>query len=162
MKFFSKLMDGAMRILAWFLIGILAVMTVVLFLSVVSRYFLDFSLPWSDPLARYGQTWIMLLGSALVLRKGLHIGIDNFVNKIPPKFRQIVLKVNVVLILIFSCTMTWQGVRLIGIAQNQIIPEMGLPMAIIYYMIPISGVLFILTCVEMLFRPRIDSLSAKE
>jgi TRAP-type C4-dicarboxylate transport system permease small subunit len=104
----------------------------------------------------------MLLGSAVVLRKGLHIGVDNFVNKLPPRFRQIVLKVNLVLILIFSVAMIFQGFRLIGIAKNQIIPEMGIPMAIIYYMIPVSGILLVLSCIELLLRPSIDSLTAGE
>jgi len=71
-----------------FLILILGLMTTVLFLSVISRYFLGASIPWSDPLARYGQTWIMLLGSALALRKGLHIGVDNLINRLPEKKRQ--------------------------------------------------------------------------
>jgi TRAP-type C4-dicarboxylate transport system permease small subunit len=73
-----------------------------------------------------------------------------------------VLKVNLVLILIFSVAMIFQGFRLIGIAKNQIIPEMGIPMAIIYYMIPVSGILLVLSCIELLLRPSIDSLTAGE
>lgn len=162
MKAFVFFMDRIMAAIGWFLIGILGIMTVVLFSSVMSRYFLNFSIPWSDPLARYGQVWIMLLGSALVLRKGLHIGIDNFVNKLPPLPRQIVLKTGVVLILVFAVAMTREGIRLIGIAQNQIIPEMGIPMAYIYYMIPVAGILSVLSCIELLFKHRIESLTAKE
>lgn len=162
MKVFTRIMDGIMKLVTWFLIGILGVMTVVLFLSVLSRYLLDTSVPWSDPLARYGQTWIMLAGSSLALRKGLHIGIDNFVNMLPPKFRQVILHINVLLIFCFSAAMTYQGVILINIASSQTIPEMGIPMAWIYYMIPAAGILLMLTCVEMVLKTDITSMVAKE
>ena len=162
MRIFTCVMDWIMRIVTWFLISVLGVMTVVLFLSVLSRYLLDTSVPLSDPLARYGQTWIMLVGSSLALRKGLHIGIDNFVNMLPSKFRQVVLHVNVLLIFSFSATMTYQGVKLIDIASSQIIPEMGIPMAWIYYMIPAAGILLMLTCVEMVLKANIASIVAKE
>ncbi len=162
MKVFSRIMDGIMTAVTWFLIGVLGVMTVVLFLSVLSRYLFAASVPWSDPLARYGQTWIMLIGSSLALRKGLHIGIDNLVNMLPAKFRQIVLHVNVLLIFCFAAAMTYQGFKLIDIASSQTIPEMGIPMAWIYYMIPTAGVLLMLTCIEMVLKANITTMVAKE
>jgi TRAP-type C4-dicarboxylate transport system permease small subunit len=151
-----------MKGISWFLIGVLGVMTIVLILSVLSRYLFGLSIHWSDPLARYGQVWIMLLGSTLALRKGMHIGVDNFVNKIPEKIRVWVLRFNVVLILIFSVTMTRQGFKLITIAEGQIIPEMGIPMKFIYFMIPIAGALLVLTSIEMLFKKQITSISTAE
>ncbi len=162
MGWFSSLLDRIMRVVSWFLILVLGVMTVVLFLSVLSRYFLDFSIHWADPLARYGQVWIMLLGSAIALRKGMHIGVDNFVNKLPPGLRRWVLRFNVLLILIFSSTMTVQGFRLIGIAKDQIIPEMGVSMEIPYYMVPVAGALLVLSSIELLLRRDISTISVAE
>jgi TRAP-type C4-dicarboxylate transport system permease small subunit len=81
---------------------------------------------------------------------------------LPPKFRQIVLHVNVLLIFSFSATMTYQGVKLIDIASSQTIPEMGIPMAWIYFMIPAAGILLMLTCVEMVLKANITSIVAKE
>jgi len=162
MNWLNRAMDIINKGVSIFLILILGLMTTVLFLSVISRYFFGASIPWSDPLARYGQTWIMLLGSALALRKGLHIGVDNLINRLPEKKRQVVLKINVGVIFIFSVTMTVQGMRLIKIAGTQIIPEMGIPMAHIYIMIPVAGVLMSLSCLELLFSSKITGLTAKE
>jgi len=162
MHWLTSIMDRVSKAVSFFLVLVLGIMTTVLFLSVVGRYFFSTSIPWSDPLSRYGQTWIMLLGSALALRKGLHIGVDNFINKLPEKRRQFVLKLNVLVILAFSLTMTTQGFRLITIAGSQIIPEMGVPMRYIYYMIPTAGVLLTLTCVELLFSSKISGLTSKE
>jgi len=58
--------------------------------------------------------------------------------------------------------MTVQGMRLIKIAGTQIIPEMGIPMAHIYIMIPVAGILLSLSCLELLFSSKITGLTAKE
>jgi len=162
MKAFTRFMDGIMTASKWFLIGVLGIMTLVLFFSVLSRYLLGISVPSSDPIARFGQTWIMLIGSAIALRKGLHIGIDNFINMLPARFRQVVLHINALLIFVFACMMTVQGFKLIDIASNQTVPEMGIPMAWIYYMIPTAGILLMLTSVEMLLKRNIGTMVSKE
>ncbi len=162
MKIFTRIIDEIMKIVSWFLIGILGLMTVALFISVLTRYLLSKSIPWSDPVARYGQTWIMLLGSSLALRKGLHIGIDNFINMFPIKIRQIILHINALLIFVFACLMTIQGFKLINIASDQTIPEMGIPMAWIYYMIPVAGFLLMLTSIEIVLKGSISTMVSKE
>ncbi|MDC7244425.1 MAG: TRAP transporter small permease [Sphaerochaetaceae bacterium] len=162
MKYLTRFLDFVMKAIGWFLIGVLGVMTVVLVLSVLSRYFFGFSIHWSDPLARYGQVWIMLLGSTLALRKGMHIGVDNFVNKLPEKIRVWVLRFNLALILVFSITMTKEGFNLISIAEGQIIPEMGIPMKYIYYMIPVAGALLVLTSIELLLNRDVRSITTAE
>jgi C4-dicarboxylate transporter DctQ subunit len=155
-------MTGLIKIIQWFLIGVLGVMTVAVFVSVVTRYLFAWTMPWSDPVARYGQTWIMLLGSSLALRKGMHIGIENFVNLFPRVIQQIVRRINVLLIFVFSVAMLVQGFNLIEIAKDQLIPELGIPMQYIYYMIPTGGGLLILTCIELMLKARIDSMVASE
>ena len=155
-------MDTLERWVSVFLIGILGIMTTVLFAAVSSRYFLRISFPWSDPIARFGQVWIMLLGSGVVLRKGMHIGIDNFLNMIPEPYRNWILHFNIILIMGFAVAMSVQGFRLIEIAGDQIVPEIGIPFAYVYYMIPVAGAFMILTCIELLFRPKLESLTEAE
>jgi C4-dicarboxylate transporter DctQ subunit len=159
---YSHCMNVLVKIVQWFLIGVLAVMTGSVFISVVTRYLFAWTMPWSDPVARYGQTWIMLLGSSLALRKGMHIGIENFVNLFPGAFQQLVRRINVLLILVFSVCMLIQGFKLIEIASDQLIPELGIPMQYIYYMIPTGGALLVFASLELLFKPRINSLVASE
>lgn len=162
MRFFTRLMDGIERVFSAFLIMVLGIMTIMLFTAVMSRYFLRVSFPWADPVARYGQTWIMLLGAAIVLRRGMHIGFDVLVNRLPEQIRQWILKFNLVLIAIFSVTMTVQGLELIRRARYQVIPELGLPFVYVYYMFPVAGSYLVLTCVELLLRPRIKGLTSNE
>jgi TRAP-type transport system small permease protein len=162
MKKLTRVMDVIEHWVNMFLIGILGVMTVLLFASVSSRHFLRISFPGVDPIARFGQVWIMLLGSVVVLRKGMHIGIDNFLNMIPEPYRQWVLKFNMVLILGFAVAMFSQGFRLIEIAGTQIVPELGIRFAYVYYMIPVAAGFLILTCIELLLRPKLESLTEAE
>lgn len=159
---YTCLLDGVSRGISWFLIVVLGIMTIGVFISVVTRYLFAWTMPWSDPVARYGQTWIMLLGSGLALRKGMHIGIENLVNMFPVTVQQLVRRINVLLILVFSIAMTIEGFNLIEIAKDQLIPEMGIPMKYIYYMIPTAGVFLVLTCIEFLLKKRINSLVTSE
>lgn len=162
MRFFTRLMDTIERVFSGFLVVVLGIMTTALFTAVMSRYFLRISFPWADPIARYGQTWIMLLGAAVVLRRGMHIGFDVLVNKLPERLRQWILKLNLLLILVFSVTMTVQGLELIRRARYQVIPEFGLPFVYVYYMFPVAGIYLVLTSVELLLRPRIEGLTSSE
>jgi C4-dicarboxylate transporter DctQ subunit len=159
---YTRCMNVIVKIMQVFLIAVLGVMTGSVFISVVTRYLFAWTMPWSDPVARFGQTWIMLLGSSLALRKGMHIGIENFVNLFPQTVQQVIRRINVILVLIFSVAMLVQGFNLIEIAKDQLVPELGIPMQYIYYMIPAGGGLLILTCVELLFKARIDSMVASE
>jgi TRAP-type C4-dicarboxylate transport system permease small subunit len=159
---YTRFLNGVVKVIHAFLIVVLAVMTTGVFIAVVTRYLFAWTMPWSDPVARFGQTWIMLLGSGLALRKGMHIGIENLVNLFPQTVQQIVRRINVLLILVFAVAMLVQGFNLIGIAKDQVIPELGIPMQYIYYMIPTAGVFLVLICIEFLLKKRVGSLAASE
>ena len=52
---------------AWALIGLVSVMTMIVFLQVVYRYVLAEPLHWSEEMARYLFVWLSLLGATLGL-----------------------------------------------------------------------------------------------
>ena len=159
---YTRFLNSVVKIIHGFLVAVLGIMTAGVFFAVVTRYLFAWTMPWSDPVARYGQTWIMLLGSGLALRKGMHIGIENLVNLFPSTVQQIVRRINLLLILTFSAAMLMEGFNLIGIAKDQVIPELGIPMQYIYYMIPTAGVFLILICIEFLLKKKVGSLAASE
>ena len=55
---------------------VLALLSTFVVAQVVCRYALGAPLTWSEELARYMQIWMVMLGSAVMMRKGGHLAID--------------------------------------------------------------------------------------
>lgn len=62
----------------------LIVMTVVLFINAVARYFADFAIIGSEELSRYLMVWMTFLGSYVLVRVQRHITVDVFARLVPP------------------------------------------------------------------------------
>ena len=55
---------------------------IVVFASVVARYFFGTGVGWSEDIVRYMMIWISFLGLGIGIRKGSHITVDFFVEKV--------------------------------------------------------------------------------
>jgi TRAP-type C4-dicarboxylate transport system permease small subunit len=80
---FATLDRGLVAANRWAMIVALAVMAVVVFVSVVVRYLVDYSVPWSEEVARYLMVWLTFLGIGPVLRIGGHVAIDTAQASLP-------------------------------------------------------------------------------
>ena len=123
------------------IIVISVVMVLVTLAQVVFRYVLSAPLPWSEELARYCFVWIVFLGAAIGLERGFHLGVDLFVNLLPPRFQIGLDVLTSVLIAIFAAAVIYASFPVISMNLLQRSPALGVQMAWIYLAIPISMVL---------------------
>src|SRR5574341_1452640 len=65
---------GVWRLLEWVAGLLIALMTALVALQVVFRYVVNYTLPWSEELARYVFLWASLLGACVALGRGAHLG----------------------------------------------------------------------------------------
>lgn len=92
-KYYDSLIEKAISILLGFMI-------ISLFAQVVSRYLLNFPIMWTDEIGRYTYIWIVYLGSAVAFKKGNHLIVDVFTQKMPNKIQNhLRLFFNIVIIL---------------------------------------------------------------
>ena len=56
------------------------IMILITFTQVIFRYILNSALPWAGEITIFFFIWIIFLGAAITLHKGLHIGVDIFTN----------------------------------------------------------------------------------
>ncbi|MCK4241822.1 MAG: TRAP transporter small permease subunit, partial [Candidatus Atribacteria bacterium] len=80
----SFVTDGIRWIIAFLLIG----MVISVLLTVISRYIITISIPWTEELARYLMIWIAFLAGSLGLKKGVHVGIVFLVRKTSPRIKR--------------------------------------------------------------------------
>ncbi len=144
----SALLRALLALARASVIAISLVMIVVTLAQVVFRYLIEAPLPWSEELARYCFVWIVFLGGAIGLSRGIHLGVDLFVNMLPPPLRRGLDALTSGLIAAFALTVIYASYPVIDINMFQRSPALGVQMSWIYIAIPASMALIFLICVE--------------
>lgn len=129
-----------------FLIVLMGLMVLNVTWQVVSRYVFQSPSSFTDELSRYMLIWVGMLGAAYVAGKHEHLAIDILLTKLSGKAQDYLM------ILIHACILTFAlVVMFIGgsnlvyltLILEQKSATLQIPMAVIYVIIPISGLLVI-------------------
>ena len=126
------------QFLGYALVIMLAVMTLDVLWGVFTRYVMSNQASWSEELARFLLIWIGILGAAYASGQRMHLSIDLLENK--------PVKLIAVLVILFAFgVLVVGGTRLVLLTAElgQTSPALGIPMSIIYSVVPISGILII-------------------
>ena len=134
------------------IIAISVVMICVTLAQVIFRYVIAAPLPWSEELARYCFVWIVFLGGAVGLSRGIHLGVDLFVNMLPWRAQRLLDMFTSVLIGAFAATVIYASLPVLNMNMFQRSPALGVQMSWIYIAIPISMGLILLICAERVLR----------
>jgi TRAP-type C4-dicarboxylate transport system permease small subunit len=111
----------------------------VIIANVIARFVFNYGLVWSDEIARYSLIWITFIGSAVLVRFGQHIAIDILEAKMPEKLRHFSHFITHIIITIVAIILIWQGITQVVRQYVQVSPATGLPVGIVYIVIPLSG-----------------------
>ena len=130
------------------IIAISVVMVIVTLAQVIFRYVIAAPLPWSEELARYCFVWIVFLGGAVGLARGIHLGVDLLVNQTPPAVRRGLDALTSALIAAFAVTVIYASYPVLNMNMFQRSPALGVQMTYIYAAIPVSMALIFLICAE--------------
>ncbi len=119
-------------------------MLFVIFLQVFFRYVLNSSLSWTEEIARYLQVYLTFIGAALALKKHVHISLGDAMSKRLPISMRIVISILInVSIGVFLFVVLFHGYQILKVVQYQSSASLGIPMAYVYAVIPISAALSI-------------------
>jgi TRAP-type C4-dicarboxylate transport system permease small subunit len=110
--------------------------------QVFTRKVLNNPSQWTEELAIFLLIWVALLGAAVALSLGAHLGIDYFVGKLPRKKRIFTEIIVFILILLFAgYVMLFGGFDLVRstFELGQVSPVFKLKMGYVYIAVPLSG-----------------------
>lgn len=127
----------------WLLIGILAVMSVIIFANVGLRYLTNESIVWAEEVARHLMIWLTFIGCGPVLRYGGHIAVENLQDVLPKSAAQVVRGVIALLLLAFFAFFVWFGIEYMDRTQYQQTPTTQISMAYIYASLPVGAAMAI-------------------
>ncbi|MBS9461830.1 TRAP transporter small permease [Flagellimonas sp. 389] len=134
------------KILANFLVIIMTVMVINVLWQVASRFIVGTPSSFTDELARYLMIWIGILGAAYVSGRNMHVAIDVLPRRLnQPVQKRLMLVVRLLIIVFCLVAMVIGGSRLVYITYvlGQNSPALQVPLAVVYMVIPISGILII-------------------
>jgi TRAP-type C4-dicarboxylate transport system permease small subunit len=134
------------KILGNVLIIIMAVMVVNVLWQVISRYLVGIPSSFTDELARYLMIWIGVLGAAYISGKNMHVAIDLVQSKAsePVRKRLKIIIYFIIIIFVFGAFVVG-GIRLVYVTYilEQYSPALQIPLALVYLILPISGIIII-------------------
>ena len=95
----QKLINRYCQLLAWLIVGCLALMVVLVFTNVVLRYAMNSGISISEELSRWLFVWLTFLGAVIAMNEGAHLGTDTLVSRLPVAGKKICLVIGHVLML---------------------------------------------------------------
>tara|TARA_B110000438_G_C15819812_1_gene653829 strand:+ start:5334 stop:5792 length:459 start_codon:yes stop_codon:yes gene_type:complete len=134
------------RVIEKLLITIFGLMVINVIWQVITRYFSENPSSFTDELSRYLMIWLGILGAAYVTGKNEHVSIDFFIKKISVQNRKILTMFITLSIICFAIiALVIGGGRLVYITLilQQYSPSLKIPLALVYSILPISGILII-------------------
>ena len=143
---------------------ILTCMVALVFTNVVLRYGFSSGLRPSVELSRLGLVWIVMLGAAVVLRRGEHLAVAEFSERLFPKAVPVLRRICWVIVLI-SVGMLYVGsYRQMMSNWSDISQLTGLPSALFYLAGVVSGLLMGVIAFVRIFKPdwQLDNLEEEK
>jgi len=154
LNIFLKAIDNVKMFLILLTNIILVLMTLILFLAVLSRYLFSYSFTWIDAFSRYLLIYLSFIGGSIALHEGAHMGLNIIIDAFPNRIRRVIKNVNLALIIFMAIEMFLNGLKLMSDNSNQIVPEFGLleiKKSYIYFIFPLSAFLYILISLGLMF-----------
>lgn len=152
-----RLLDKLLKVLVT---SCMALMVIVVTWQVVSRYALGDPSQWTEEVARMLLIWVGLLGGVYAYREKAHLGLDLLHQKVGA-----VGKRRLDIITDISCGLFALGVLVVGggsLVQltwelKQTTAALGIPMAWVYSVLPLSGVLIVYYSIASLMQNKAEA-----
>lgn len=129
---------------------VFGLVTLLTIYQVFARYVLNDPLVWSEEIIRYSMIWIVMLGTVVALRKGLLVSVEIVLHIVPKKVKKIMEIIIVLLNIVFLFILIRYGSILVELTSGQSVGALDLPIAVLYYSVPVAGVIGIVNSLAVL------------
>ena len=145
MNVLHKIRKGIDLVLSCVCAALFALMVIVGTYQIVVRYFFNSPSTVSEELLTYSFTWMALLASAYVFGKRDHMRMGFLADKITGTKRKVLeIVIEILIMILAGSVMIYGGATIMNLTMTQKTASLGIPMGIIYTVVPLSGVLIVL------------------
>jgi TRAP-type C4-dicarboxylate transport system permease small subunit len=145
-----RLSDIANRATEFALVPIVGSFTILLVVSVFSRYLFQLPIVTTIEMTRLAFVWGCFLGTAAGVKRGAHLRIVGLVSLAPARLQPLVPVLVHGSFLMFALMMVWHGWSLADRMFVTTFPTLGISQGWLYLAIPIAGVLITLHALSAL------------
>jgi TRAP-type C4-dicarboxylate transport system permease small subunit len=130
-----------------------AVMVITVIIQVVMRYFFKKPLAWGDELARYSLVYMTFIGASVALRDKQLAAMELIVDRMSYLVKNIFIILVYLIEIVILIFLFYYSIILIreGSVQSQLSPALQVPMALIYFSLPLGTGLMLLQALILLF-----------
>ncbi|MDQ2044757.1 TRAP transporter small permease [Pseudoalteromonas sp. 20-92] len=152
MRKFNTLLNHLIeRILIMAMVAIVAVVC----WQVFSRFIMRSPSSYTEELARFLLIWIGVLGAAYAYRTRAHLGLDLFYEKMKPRLKhKCAIFIELIALITASSLLIYGGalLMLLSFDLKQTSAALGINMGFVYLVLPLSGVLIAINCLDNLLQ----------
>lgn len=145
------------------LVASLSILVVLVVMQVFFRFVINFSMGWSEELARYLLIWIAWIAASFAVHKNAHIRVEILKDMFKTKTKQILEFLVLIICFGFAVFLAVEGTKFILAIKTtmQVSPSLKLNMWIVYLAVPIGGVLmairFIQQMIKIFQKPKVSN-----
>ncbi|MCP1673588.1 TRAP-type C4-dicarboxylate transport system permease small subunit [Natronocella acetinitrilica] len=129
---------------------LLAATVVITFLTVIYRYVIQSSLPWSYEVLLGLLVYLTFFSGFLALRQGAHLRIDVLVSHMPMRPQMVIYLFNQSVIIGVAVVMVIWGTEQAMNFSDRTSLMLDIPMTVFYAIIPLSGAAMTLECLRQI------------
>ena len=147
--------DRIESILGWFLVFIFLATTVAVVWQVIGRYLLDAPSSATEEIARFMLIWMGMLSTCYGFSRRMHVGVDLISSKLARSQRRAITRFIWGTCALFALlVLVYGGGRLVQTTATlgQVSPALGMPVWIVYMVVPISGILIAFFALAFMLR----------
>jgi TRAP-type C4-dicarboxylate transport system permease small subunit len=147
-KIWENLEEGALCLL-------LVVMTLITFVTVVTRYVFDFPLSYIDQLVPNLFVWVTFLGSSAAVKRHSHLGLSMLYDAFPAGLRAALDVAILAGTSAFFAATFWYGAKVTALQmENRMMASLGYPSWLVGLAVPLGSALFVVRAFEAWRRHR--------
>ncbi len=148
METLHKIRKGVDAVISTFCAILFALMVVVGTYQIVTRFVFNSPSTVSEELLTYSFAWMALLSAAYVFGKRDHMRMGFLADKVTGKKRIALEAAIEVLVMVFAgSVMIYGGFTIMNLTMTQKTASLGVPMGVIYTVVPLAGILIVLYAV---------------
>jgi TRAP-type C4-dicarboxylate transport system permease small subunit len=131
------------RAIEVFAVSMVALMTLIVTLQVVTRKVFNFVFFWSEEITLLLLVWFSFLGIAIGFRDKLHLAMDALANRLPKRANWWLDRIIALCTLLFGIYLVKYGWDFVQVVKNNTMSATGWSSAVKYIVMPITGLLTI-------------------
>lgn len=135
-------------------VGLLAVMAILAFLNVITRYFIQYSFAFTEEVEVACLVWLTMLGAAAGFRRGIHLGFDLLKMRFPGFGRRVLVPFSLILTFAMVCILIWFSFYQIAdeIAFKTTTEALSIPQWWYTLALPVGGLFILIRIIEVIYK----------